>query len=254
MGRVEGKVALITGGGADPGLGSATAARLAEEGATVFISDIDLNTAEARAAEIRADGGKATAIRHDVTSERDWDEAIGTIAAAEGRIDILVNNAGIVITNRIDELQPEAFAKVLEVNLTAVYLGTRRAIAEMRKTETRGSIVNISSIAGLIGFAGASAYAASKAGVTLFTKSIAMETAREKIRVNTVHPGLIMTTMQKASLGDAPGAQDEAAARIPMGELGEPIDIANCVLFLASDEARYITGAAFVVDGGVTVP
>ena len=254
MGRVEDKVALVTGGGAAPGLGSATAARLAEEGASVFVSDIDANVAEARAAEIRSAGGRATALRHDVASERDWDDVITAITMAEGRIDILVNNAGISSGETIDKLSPEEFGRVIEINLTSVYLGTRRVIAEMRKHGQGGAIVNISSIAALVGFPGAAAYSASKAGVLLLTKAVAMETAREKIRVNSVLPGLIWTTMQKAFLEHSPASHHAATAAIPMGELGEPIDIANCVLFLASDEARYITGAAFVVDGGMTVP
>ncbi|WP_419826264.1 SDR family NAD(P)-dependent oxidoreductase [Sphingomonas sp.] len=253
MGRVEAKVALVTGGGAAPGLGSAIAARLAEEGATVFVSDIDQASAEARAAEIRDGGGKASAIRHDVTSERDWDEVIGAIARAEGGIDIVINNAGIVSAETIDKLTPEDFTRVIDVNLKSVYLGTRRAVAEMRRGSRSGSIINISSVAALVAHAGLAAYSASKAGVLLFTKSVAMETAREKIRVNSVHPGMIWTTMQQASFQRSPGSLEAAAATIPMGELGEPRDIANCVLFLASEEARYITGAAFVVDGGMTM-
>ena len=146
------------------------------------------------------------------------------------------------------------FNRCMEANMTSVYIGTRRAVAEMRKGRNGGSIVNISSVAALVGFPHASAYGASKAAVMLFTKSVALKTARQKIRINTVHPDLIWTTMQQSALQHSPEANRAALAAIPMGTLGEPIDIANCVLFLASDEARYITGAAFVVDGGLTVP
>ena len=252
MGRVEGKVALVTGAGSTPGLGEATAKRLAEEGAIVYLTDIDEAGAQARAEEIRAAGGRAKAMRHDVTSEAAWDATVDAILAAEGRLDILVNNAGIAVLRMIDAMTPQDFARQMEVNMTSVYLGTRRAVAEMRKTGQGGAIINLSSVAGLVGIPGVSAYAASKAGVRLFSKAIAMETAREGIRVNSVHPGMIWTNMQKVALQDNPEQYDIIIAGIPMGKMGEALDIANCVLFLASEEARYITGAEFVVDGGMT--
>jgi NAD(P)-dependent dehydrogenase (short-subunit alcohol dehydrogenase family) len=136
--------------------------------------------------------------------------------------------------------------------MTSVYLGTRRGLAAMREGGRGGSIVNISSVAGLVGIPGVSAYAASKAGVRLFSKAIAMETATENIRVNSVHPGMIWTSMQKVAIQDNPEQYDMLTAGIPMKKMGEPVDVANCVLFLASEEARYITGAEFVVDGGMT--
>jgi NAD(P)-dependent dehydrogenase (short-subunit alcohol dehydrogenase family) len=250
-GRVQDKVALVTGAGSEGGLGAATALRLAQEGAIVYLSDIDGDGAEARAAEIRATGGKATASRQDVTSAEGWDEIVDRIVAAEGRIDILVNNAGIAVLRMIEAMTPADYARQMEVNMTSVYLGSRRAIAEMRRTGG-GSIVNLSSVAGIVGVPGCSAYAASKGGVRLFSKTIALETARDNIRINSVHPGMIWTNMQKVALQDNPEQYDILTAGIPMGRMGEPLDIANCVLFLASDEARYITGAEFVVDGGMT--
>ena len=252
MGRVEGKVALVTGAGSTPGLGEATAKRLAEEGAVVYLTDIDEAGVMARAEEIRATGGRAKGMRQDVTSEAEWDATVDAILADVGRLDILVNNAGIAVLRMIDAMTPQDFARQMEVNMTSVYLGTRRAVAEMRKTGQGGSIVNLSSVAGLVGIPGVSAYAASKAGVRLFSKAIAMETAREGIRVNSVHPGMILTNMQKVALQDNPEQYDIITAAIPMGKMGEALDIANCVLFLASEEARYITGAEFVVDGGMT--
>ncbi len=252
MGRVEGKVALVTGAGSTPGLGEATAKRLAEEGAVVYLTDIDEAGVMARAEEIRATGGRAKGMRQDVTSEAEWDATVDAILADVGRLDILVNNAGIAVLRMIDAMTLQDFARQMEVNMTSVYLGTRRAVAEMRKTGQGGSIVNLSSVAGLVGIPGVSAYAASKAGVRLFSKAIAMETAREGIRVNSVHPGMIWTNMQKVALQDNPEQYDIITAAIPMGKMGEALDIANCVLFLASEEARYITGAEFVVDGGMT--
>jgi NAD(P)-dependent dehydrogenase (short-subunit alcohol dehydrogenase family) len=248
-GRVEGKIALVTGAGSEGGLGQACARRLTEEGATVYLSDVDEAGARARAAEI---GGGAKALAHDVTAEADWDRVVGTILAEAGRIDILVNNAGIAVLRMIEVMTPADFARQMEVNMTSVYLGTRRVVAAMRALGSGGAIVNMSSVAGLIGIPAVAAYAASKAGVRLFGKAIAMETAKEGIRVNSVHPGLIATGMQKVALEDNPGQYDILTAGVPMGRMGEPLDIANMVLFLASEEARYITGAEFVVDGGMT--
>ncbi len=244
-GRVAGKVALITGAGSEGGLGEAMARRLAEEGATVWLTDIDKDGVEARAAAI---GGTARGLHHDVTSEAAWDEVLGQT----GPIDILVNNAGIAVLRPIENLPPADYARQMEVNMTSGYLGMRAGVANMRAHGRGGSIINISSVAGLIGIPGVTAYAASKAGLRLFGKALAMETAKQKIRVNSVHPGMIMTGMQKVALQDSPEQYEILTAGIPMGYMGEPIEIANMVLFLASDEARYITGAEMVVDGGLT--
>lgn len=244
-GRVAGKVALVTGAGSEGGLGEAAARRLAEEGATVWLTDIDGDGVEARAAAI---GGDARGLRHDVTSEAAW----GEVLAMTGPIDILVNNAGIAVLRPIEDLPLADYTRQMDVNMTSGYLGMRAGVANMRAHGRGGSIINISSVAGLIGIPGVTAYAASKAGLRLFGKALAMETAKQKIRVNSVHPGMIMTGMQKVALQDNPEQYDILTAGIPMGYMGEPIEIANMVLFLASDEARYITGAEFVVDGGMT--
>ena len=248
-GRVAGKIALVTGAGSEGGLGAATARRLAEEGATVWLTDIDEAGAHARVAEI---GGSAKGAAHDVTSEAEWDRIVAMVTGETGRLDILVNNAGIAVLRTIDVMTPAEYLRQMEVNMTSVYLGCRAGVAAMRKAGGGGSIVNMSSVAGLIGLAGVSAYAASKAGVRLFGKSIAMETAQENIRVNSVHPGMIQTGMQKVAIADNGEEYDRLTAGIPMRRMGEAVDIANMVLFLASDEARYITGAEFVVDGGMT--
>jgi NAD(P)-dependent dehydrogenase (short-subunit alcohol dehydrogenase family) len=252
MGRLQGKIALVTGGASVPGLGSATAHRFAQEGAFVHVSDRDAAGAEKVAAAIRGAGGQAQAHAHDVTSEADWDRVMAAIDTAHGRIDILVNNAGIAVLRTISEMTTEEWKLQNDVNLNSVFYGTRRAVAAMRKAGQGGSIVNISSVAGLFGVPACGAYAASKGGVRIFSKAIALETARDRIRINTVHPGMILTNMQGVAEQDNADNYDATLALVPMGFMGEPDDIANMNLFLASDEAKYITGAEFVVDGGMT--
>ncbi len=251
--RVEGKVALVTGGASRPGLGAAIAQRLAEEGARVILSDVDAPGAEATAAMIRAKNLDAIAVKHDVSSQSDWDAVIGNIVADYGRLEILVNNAGILAVADIDsDSALDGLRRQYAVNIEGVFMGTQSAVRAMRAGGVRGSIINLSSVAGLVGFRGSASYAATKGAVKMMTKSVALETAAENIRVNSVHPGIIRTNMAKEGLAD--NAENYAAieAVIPAGRLGEPVDIANCVLFLASDEAAYVTGAEFVVDGGYT--
>ena len=249
-GRVSGKVALVTGAGSAGGLGQAIARRLAEEGARVVLTDIDGEAAAQRAAEI---GAGATSQRHDATSEADWQAIVDAIMAEHGRLDVLVNNAGVAILYPIEEMTLERFRRQMDVNMTSAFLGMSTAVAAMRTTGNGGSIVNISSVCGLVGLPRTHAYGAAKAGMRLFGKSLAVETATDRIRVNSVHPGMIRTAMTAAQAAPDPEEQRRRlAAVIPMGHMGEPEDIAHCVLFLASDEARYVTGAEFVVDGGMT--
>ena len=252
MARLADKVALVTGAASVPGLGSATAKLFAEEGAAVYLTDIDAAGAEVVANDIRNAGGRAHALAHDVTSEADWDRVIGTIVATHGRLDVLVNNAGIAVLRMMDAITSADWARQIDVNLSSVFYGTQRAIREMRRVGQGGSIVNLSSVAGQVGVRGCAAYSASKGGVRAFTKSVALEVARDRIRVNTIHPGMILTNMQKVALQDNPEQYDLVTAAIPMGYMGEPLDIANCAAFLASDESRYITGAELTVDGGFT--
>ncbi len=250
--RMEGKVALVTGGASRPGLGSAIAERLAEEGAIVVATDVDLSGVEAVVADIVANGSQAFALHQDVASEQGWKELVGSIIADHGRLDVLVNNAGILEIAEIEDANAnDALMNQFKVNVAGSYLGTSAAVSAMRQTGG-GSIINISSIAGLVGFRGSAAYTASKGAVKMFSKSVALETARDNIRVNTVHPGIIETNMQRAAVGDNNAHYDAIAESIPMGRMGQPKDIANCVLFLASDESTYVTGAEFVVDGGYT--
>ena len=252
MSRVEGKVALVTGAGSVSGLGYATARALLREGARCVVSDINEAGVTASGDALREAGGEVLALRHDVTSESDWASVIEATIARFGRLDILVNNAGIVILRSMDVMTLPDWRRQIDVNLTSVYLGCSLALRQMRAQGDGGSIVNVSSTAGLVGVPGASAYGASKGGVRLFTKSVALECARENIRVNSVYPGAIWTDMQKLVLAENREQTELVTSTIPMGRLGEPDDIAAMVLFLASDEARYITGAEFTVDGGLT--
>ena len=250
VGRVEGKVALVTGAGSAGGLGQAAARRLAEEGAIVYLTDLDGDGAIARAEEI---GCGAIGVAHDATSEQQWSDVIAQIEADHERLDILVNNAGIAILLPIEEMTLERFNRQMEVNMTTAFLGMRLGVAAMRRAGNGGSIVNISSVGGLIGLARTHAYGASKAGIRVFGKGLAIETAKDGIRVNSVHPGMIQTQMTAPLAAPDPAEQQRRIdAVVPLGRMGQPEDIANCVLFLASDEASYVTGAEFVVDGGMT--
>lgn len=250
--RLDGKVALVTGGASRPGIGAAIAERLAEENAVVIISDIDQLGVEETAALIRANGGNASAVKQDVTSQQDWDDVVTAILAEHGRLDVLVNNAGILDVAEIhsDRAVP-ALRRQFEVNVEGSFMGTQAAVGAMRQSGG-GSIINLSSVAGLVGFRGSASYAASKGAVKLFSKSVALEVAAENIRVNTIHPGIIRTNMQSAGADTNSDNYAAIEAAIPAGRLGEPRDIANCALFLASAESSYVTGAEFVVDGGYT--
>lgn len=252
MGRLEGKITLVTGAGNTRGLGAATARRYAEEGAFVYVTDLDAAGAQGVADAIREAGGQAEALAQDVTSEASWDEVFAAIESGHGRLDVLVNNAGIAILKPLEQLTAADWEKQNKVNLDSVFYGTQRAVALMRKVGEGGSIVNLSSIAGLVGVTMCGAYAAAKGGVRLFSKVVAMECAAEQIRCNSVHPGMIETAMQDVARSDNPEGFKQIVGGIPMKRMGSPLDIANMNLFLASDEANYITGCEFVVDGGVT--
>lgn len=256
MGRVSGKVALVTG--AASGIGRASAEALAREGATVILTDVQ--EGEEAAAAIRTAGGKARFLRHDVASESDWQSVIASIERQEDRLDILVNNAGIAVAGLIHELKLEDWRRQMAVNVDGVFLGVKTSLPLMRQNGKArgGSIVNISSIAGLRGAANLSAYCTSKGAVRLFTKSVAIEcaTMQDGIRCNSVHPGLIETPIwnQVVPGANEPMDLDAAAAlRVPLRRKGWPEDIAKVVLFLASDESAYMTGEEVVVDGGMTV-
>ena len=246
--RVAGKVALISGGAG--GIGAATAKLLAKEGAAVVIGDILEDEGKATEAQIAESGGKALFVRLDVTSEESWRNAVQIAAASFGKLDILVNNAGVSYRAGVEETTSEAWDKVMEVNVKGVFLGTKAAIPEMRKAGG-GSIINISSIYGLVGSATSSAYHASKGAVRIFNKSTAIQYASENIRANSVHPGFIDTPMTRAH-HDNPNIHEERVAKMPLGRMGQPEDIAAGILYLASDESSFVTGAELVIDGGMT--
>jgi NAD(P)-dependent dehydrogenase (short-subunit alcohol dehydrogenase family) len=263
-GRVQGKVALVTGGSS--GIGRACAERLAEEGATVVVTDLqDELGAEVVAGIVKA-GGKAEYLHHDVTQEDAWIDVASQIRARHGRLDILVNNAGIGIGGSVLDMTLAAFQKQVAVNLDGVFLGVKHSIPVMRESGEGGSIINMSSVAGLKGSPTLAGYCATKGGVRLFTKAVAMECANagDKIRVNSVHPGIIETPIWDTIIGTGgPGSNAGpqrsqtldamSTAAVPLGVKGYPLDIANGVLWLASEESRYVTGSEMVIDGGLSV-
>jgi len=251
MGLVDGKVCLVTGGASNPGLGHAIAHKLASEGATVIVTDVDGDGAATTAAEILAAGGKAEAWAQDVTDEAAWDATLEQIRAQHGRLDALVNNAGIAVLKTLHELSLADYNRQMLVNMTSVFLGTQKAVAIMRDTGAKGSIINMSSVAALVGVPACSAYAAAKGGVIGFTKTVAAETAADGIRCNTIHPGLIDTNMQRQSSVENPEEYVKLNAAVPMGYMGPPHTIADAALFLVSDLSSYMKGAQMVIDGGL---
>ena len=247
--RLEGKVAIISGGAR--GMGATEARMFAKEGAKVVFGDLRDELGKQVEAEINESGGQAIYVRLDVTNESSWQNIVDTAVSRFGRLDILVNNAGIVSSQSRDEATAEEWDRVMDVNAKGVFLGTKTAIPEMRKVGG-GSIVNISSISGMVGQHGIHpGYNASKGAVRLLTKATAIQYANEGIRVNSVHPGPIATPMTEASRAD-PERYQNSISRTPMGRYGQPEDIAFGVLFLASDESSYMTGSELVIDGGYT--
>jgi len=250
-GRVQGKVAIVTG--AASGLGAASARRLAEEGALVMLTDRSVAAGEAAAEAILAIGGKAAFMAHDVTSEDDWAAVVAGTLKGFGRIDVLVNNAGVGGGAPLMEMSLADWRALLAINLDGVFLGMRAVGAAM--AQAGGSIINLSSILGKVGQAGAGAYCASKGGVLMLTKAAALEWAPLKIRVNSIHPGYIDTPMVSQVLHDAENGnemRDLIISRHALGRLGLPREIADGVVFLASDESSFMTGAELVIDGGYT--
>ena len=247
--RLEGKVAFISGGAR--GMGAVEARLFASEGAKVGIGDTLGDEGRAVAAEINEAGGECLFVRLDVTREADWERAIGETVAAFGRLDILVNNAGVSQWSLLHETSEEDWDRVMDINTKGVFLGTKRAIPAM-KAAGGGSIINISSQLGLVGTEQSSPqYQASKGAVRLLTKHTAMQYAPDGIRCNSVHPGPINTAMTEVRRSDAE-TYSEMVSRIPLGRFGEPEEIANGALYLASDESGWVTGSELVLDGGWT--
>lgn len=256
MDRLKGKVALITGGAS--GLGKQSALRMIEEGARVVITDINAELGEATANEI---GGDILFLDHDVTHEAGWQAVIEVVLTRHGRLDVLLNGAGIGTMGNVEETSFEDWQRVQSVNSDGVFLGCKYGVATIKQTSREegagGSIVNISSVAGLIGGHNLAAYNASKGAVRLLTKSVALHCARQgyNIRCNSVHPTFIDTPMVQAMYQNAPDPDKMKAKlerQIPLGHLGEPDDIAWGIVYLASEESKFMTGTEFVVDGGIT--
>lgn len=245
-GRLAGKVALISG--AARGMGESEARLFAREGAQVVLGDVLEDQGRAAVEHIAQQGGSTTFVPLDVTHEQDWQRAVETVEQTYARLDILVNNAGIVRMAPLDETSLEAWNEVIGVNQTGVFLGMKHAVPALRRAGG-GSIVNISSIAGLIGLPNIPAYQASKGAVRLLTKNAAVQYATDKIRVNSVHPGRIETPMT-APL--APERREMLLRLTPLGRDGTAEEVAYGVLYLASDESSYVTGAELVIDGGYT--
>ena len=255
--RLEGKVALISGGatgveGELMGFGGAAARLFVREGAKVVLADINEESGQKTASQLREGGGDAMFVRLDVTIEQDWIDAVEATVSNFGRLDIVVNNAGIGggAGVPIEETTEEAWDAQLDVHAKGVFLGTKHAIPEMRKVGG-GSIINVSSIMGIVGSANSPAYSAGKGAIRIFTKAAAVQYAREKIRVNSVHPGFCMTPMTETRFTETEYG-GSVLEKIPTGAFGDAYDIARGILFLASDESSYMTGSELVIDGGVT--
>ena len=246
--RVEGKVAVVTGGAG--GIGAATARLLAREGASVVIGDILEEQGRATVAQIAEAAGQALFVPMDVTSEDDWRRTIQTAVATYGKLDVLVNNAGISGRNTVEETSVELCDRVMAVNAKGVFLGTKLAIPEMRKAGG-GSIINVSSIWGLVGSDASASYHSAKGAVRIFTKAAAVQYAKEGIRVNSVHPGFVDSPMT-IEYHALPRVRETRVGATPLGRMGTPEDIAAGILYLASDESSFVTGSELVIDGGMT--
>ncbi len=250
MARLLNKVAIITGAASNPGLGYASAVRFAQEGAKLVITDIDMDGLAAAEKDLVAMGAEVLAMEQNVVDEDRWQEVVDATVEHFGSLDILVNNAGIALLRPISEYTTADYDLQMDVNIRSVFFGCRKALPAMIASGG-GSIVNMSSVAGLRGLPGVSVYGIAKAGVQNLAKTIAMEHAADGIRCNSVHPGLIDTNIQNDARRDNYDEFVKIGESVPWGRMGFPEEVANCVLFLASDEANYVTGTELVVDGGL---
>ena len=247
--RLDGKTAFITGGAR--GLGAAIASCFAEEGAAVFIGDLNAENGAGTADAITAKGGRAFFITLDVTSEQSWIDAVAAVVKKTGKLDVLVNNAGINIREPIEEMKVENLDAMLAVNIKGPFLGCKHAIPALRRAGG-GSIINMSSVCGLIGHRYTTeAYTVTKGAITLLTKTVAVRYAKDNIRCNSIHPSTVDTPLVR-ELFTIPGRREERIGEVPLGRLATEGDVASAALFLASDEAAFINGVAFPVDGGTT--
>jgi NAD(P)-dependent dehydrogenase (short-subunit alcohol dehydrogenase family) len=247
-GRLEGRVAIITG--AARGIGKGHAEVFAAEGASIIVADVQTEQGEEVAAQLRTQGKKAIFQKLDVTSEADWAAGVAAALANFGKLTTLVNNAAVFNNSGIDELSIEAWDKVIAVNLTGPFLGMKAVIPELEKSGN-GAIVNIASLYAIIATTGFAAYHASKSGLRMLSKAVALQYARRGVRVNTILPGNTETPAMATLTEDENAA---ILALVPMGFRGQPTDVANGAVYLASDEARYVTGSELVIDGGWSLP
>lgn len=248
MRRLDGKVAVITGTAS--GIGQAIARRFAEEGAALVLGDVQAEAGEATAATIKHAGATVRFLRTDVARSADVEALVGLAVSTYGRLDIMVNNAGIEGRSvRVAETPDDVWDQVVAVNLTGVFYGIRQALAVMIP-QGSGSIISTASVAGLVGWHGGGAYGAAKAGVISLTRTAAIENARYGVRVNCICPGLVETPMLQRIIGNRDTVRERLVSRSPFPRLGRPEDIANAALYLASDEAGFVTGIALPVDGG----
>ncbi|GAA2571733.1 SDR family NAD(P)-dependent oxidoreductase [Mycolicibacterium diernhoferi] len=246
--RLVGRIALITGG--SNGQGAAHTRRLAQEGAIVYFSDVDTKTGSALEAALRAEGLDVHFRKQDVSSFAHWQEIVSEIDADHGRLDILVNNAGIADLYDAEQATEESWQRMIDINQKSIWLSFKATVPLLRKSD-HASVINTSSIFGLVGADGYIAYVASKGAVTLMTKSTAITYGREGIRVNSIHPGYIATPMLEEELAGLPeGSEEKILESIPLGRFSRADEISGAVAFLASDDASYITGAELLIDGG----
>ncbi len=244
-GRVDGDVAIVTG--ARTGIGRATSERLAEEGATVVVTHYEQDGAQKTVESIRESGGEAVHMKLDVQSEADWQRVIAKTCEEVGCPTILINNAGVYMVKPITEIDQDDWQKLFDVNVKGVFLGMKHC-APVMEENGRGSIINMSSVAGLAGVAGHTCYGGSKGAVRLMTKDMAMEVAGTGVRVNSIHPGVIDTKMVRE---EGP-SMEEFRSMHPVDRIGEPEDVAHGALYLASEESKFVTGTELVIDGGFT--
>ncbi len=248
MAGVKGKTVVVTGAGL--GIGRATALLFAKRGARVAVTDVKKQEGEETASQILGAGGEAVFISHDVSSEEQWARALSDVADRFGGIDVLVNNAGIYFIAPIGDITLEQWNHLFSINVNGVFLGAKH-VAPYLALRGGGSIVNLSSVAGLLGVAGHACYGASKGAVRILTKDLAAELGAQNIRVNSIHPTYVKTAMAEYGAAVAGKTLDELGREMSvLGRMAEPEDVANVIVFLASDESSYLTGAEFVVDGG----